>query len=88
MALEITVEPTRNEHSVIFTLNQEVVRPGTGLSYSGPESAEDNPLAKSLFEIKGVASVWMISNEIQITKNDNARWPSIKSKILETIRSS
>jgi hypothetical protein len=88
MTVEITVEPTRNEHSVIFKLNRQVVRPGTGLSYSAPETAEDNPLAKSLFEIKGVASVWMISNEIQVTKDDKARWPSIKSKILETIRSS
>ncbi len=88
MALEITFEPTRNEHSVIFTLNREVVRPGTGLSFSGPETAKDHPLAKSLFQIKGVTSIWMISNEIQITKDDNARWSAIKSRVLETIRSS
>jgi len=88
MALEITVEPTRNEHSIIFLLNRQVVRPGTGLSFSGPESAEEYPLAKSLFQIKGVASVWMISNEIQVTKDDNARWTAIKSRIMETIQSS
>lgn len=85
MALEITFEPTRNENSVIFYLNRQVVRPGTGLTFSNPETAKENPLAKQLFQIKGVASVWMISNEIQITKNDNARWSAIKSKIIETI---
>ena len=88
MTLEITVEPTRNDNSFIFILNRQVVPPGTGLSYSDPVSAKDNPLAKSLFQIKGVASLWMISNEIQVTKNDNTRWPAIKSKILETIHSS
>ena len=87
MALEITVEPTRNENSVIFILNRQVVPPGTGLSFSRPETANENPLAKSLFQIKGVASIWMISNEIQVTKNENSRWPAIKSKIMETIRS-
>lgn len=88
MALEITVEPTRNDNSVIFLLNRQVVPPGTGLSFSGSAMAEDYPLAKSLFQIKGVVSVWMISNEIQVTKNDNARWSAIKSRIIETIHSS
>ena len=88
MTLEITVEPTRNDKSFIFMWNLQVAPPGPDLSYSDPVSAKDNPLAKSLFQIKGVASLWMISNEIQVTKNDNTRWPAIKSKILETIHSS
>lgn len=82
----VTVETTRNEHSVIFKLGKTLLPPGTGNPYPNREIAQSHPLAKALFEIKGVASVWMIANEVQVTKEAQATWGAIKSKIVETIK--
>ncbi len=86
MTVEVTAEPTRNEHSVIFQLNKDLIPPGTGLSFSNAEQATDHPLAKALFQIPGVSSVWILGNDVQVTKEDAMRWGSLKSKIIETIK--
>ncbi len=86
MTLEVKTTPTRNEHSVIFELNKELIPPGTGLSFSSAEMAKSHPLANTLFQIPGVASVWILGSEVQVTKDDRARWTSIHSKVVEAIK--
>ena len=86
MSVSVTVETTRNENTVVFKLNKDLIPPGTGSSYPSREMAESNPLAKSLFEIKGVSSVWVLGNEVHVTKDDQATWGGVKSKVVETIR--
>jgi hypothetical protein len=86
MSVKVTVEPMRNEHSVSFILDKTLIPPGTGSSYPNSEKAQSNPLAKALFEIQGVSSVWVLGNEVQVTKDDQATWGAVKSKVVETIR--
>lgn len=86
MAVEIQVTPTRNPHSTSFTIDRNLIPPGTGLSYSDSGAAQSNPLAKALFAIRGVQSVWILGNEIQVTKDEKVRWGGIQSRIIETIR--
>ncbi len=87
MAVEIQVTPTRNPNSSSFTVDHNLIAPGTGLSYSDAGSAAGNPLASALFAVRGVQSVWILGNEIQVTKDEKVRWGSIQSRIIETIRS-
>ncbi|MBI4388984.1 MAG: NifU N-terminal domain-containing protein [Nitrospinae bacterium] len=87
MAVEIEVTPTRNEHSIIFKLDRRLIPPGTGLSFADAQSAESHPLARALFQVRGVVSVWILGDEIQVTKDEKARWGSVKSRIIEVIRS-
>ncbi len=86
MSVNVTVEPMRNENSVAFILDKTLIPPGTGNSYPNREKAQNNPLAKALFEIQGVSSVWVLGNEVQVTKNDEATWGAVKSKVVETIK--
>ena len=86
MSVSVTVETTRNEHSVVFKLDKDLIPPGTGSSYPDREKAQSNPLAKALFEIRGVSSVWVLGNEVHVTKEDDVTWGAIKSKVVETIR--
>ncbi len=86
MPVQVTVEPMRNENSVAFILDKTLIPPGTGNPYSNRESAQSNPLAKALFEIKGVKSIWVLGNEVQVTKDDEATWGALKGKIVETIK--
>ncbi len=86
MSLEVKATPTRNEHSVIFQLNKTLIQPGTGQSYPDARSAEGSPLASALFRIEGVQSVWILGNDVQVTKDESVRWGRINSKIIETIK--
>jgi len=86
MSVQVTVEPMRNENSVAFILDKSLIPPGTGSSYPNREKAQSNPLAKALFEIRGVNSIWILGNEVQVTKDDEATWGALKGKVVETIR--
>ena len=86
MSVQVTVEPMRNEHSVSFVLDKALIPPGTGNSYPNSGKAQSDPLAKALFEIKGVSSVWVLGNEVQVTKNDDASWGALKGRVVETIK--
>lgn len=88
MSVQVTVEPMRNKNSVSFILDKTLIPPGTGSSYPNRNSAQSNPLAKALFEIQGVSSVWLLGNEVQVTKDDRVTWGAIKGKVVETIRKS
>ncbi len=84
--LEITPEPTRNPDTVVFRVNRPLLGPGTGLSFPDAESARDHPVARALFAIRGVASVWIIGNEVTVTKDERMRWNRITSRIIETLK--
>lgn len=86
MSVNVTVEPMRNEHSVSFLLDKTLIPPGTGESYPNREKAQSNPLAKALFEIQGVSSIWILGNEVQVTKDDGASWGALKGRLVEAIR--
>ncbi len=86
MSVEIEIIATRNPNYVTFSTDQNLIPLGTGLSYSDPESAESNPLAKALFAIGGIESVWILGSGIHVTKDEKIRWSKIQSQILETIR--
>ena len=86
MTVDVTLETTRNNDSVIFKLNRELLPPGTGETYPDSDLAKDNPLASALFKIKGVLSVWIIGNEVQVSKDERVSWGRINSRIIETIK--
>ena len=86
MSVEIKISPSRNPNYVTFSTDQDLIPLGTGLTYSDPESAESNPLAKSLFAIAGVESVWILGSAIHETKDDKISWARIQSRVIETIR--
>ncbi|MDH5763631.1 MAG: NifU N-terminal domain-containing protein [Nitrospinota bacterium] len=86
MSVNVKVEPTRNEDSVVFKLNKILIPPGTGSSFPNREIAQSNPLAKALFEVRGVASVWLIGSEVQVTKDPAFSWGAVKGKVVETIK--
>lgn len=86
MTVEIEITATRNPNYVTFSLDHDLIPPGTGLSYSDAESAESNPLAKALFAISGVESIWVLGNSIHVTKAEKIRWARIQSRVIETIR--
>ncbi|MFQ5672629.1 MAG: NifU N-terminal domain-containing protein [Nitrospinales bacterium] len=87
MSVEITVIPTRTENLLTFELNRALIPPGTGLSFPNAASAESHPVARAIFQVKGVCSVWILDNAIDVTKDETARWAAVKPGVVEAIRS-
>ena len=86
MTVEIKITATRNPNYVTFSLDHDLIPPGTGRTYSDAESAEADPLAKALFEIPGIESLWVLGDSIHVTKDEKVRWTRIQSRVIETIR--
>jgi len=86
MSLKISMTPTRSENLVTFGLDRDLIPPGTGLSFASAAQAEGHPLARALFRVRGVKSVWILGRDIQVGKDPKARWASITAQVIEAIR--
>jgi Fe-S cluster biogenesis protein NfuA len=79
----IQTEPTPNPATLKFIPGRVVLGDGT-VDYRSREEAAGSPLAARLFEIEGVAGVFLGSDFISVTKGD-AEWPHIRPAILGAI---
>ena len=82
----IAAIPTRNEHSITFKVSQTLLPYGKSMSFSEPGVAALHPMAQALMAISGVASAWIMADEILVTKDCDVRWATVKPKVIETIR--
>jgi Fe-S cluster biogenesis protein NfuA len=79
----IQTEPTPNPATLKFIPGRVVLGDGT-VDYRSKEEAAGSPLATRLFEIEGVAGVFLGSDFISVTKGD-AEWAHIRPAILGAI---
>ncbi len=70
------IQETPNPNAVKFIL-KEAVSHGTSHSFDSAEKAVDDALAKSLFEIGDVVSVFYMDKMITVEKTDEADWDEI-----------
>jgi hypothetical protein len=68
-----------------FTLDRAVVE-GRSQTYRDAQAAEASPLAKKLFEIPGVASLFFMGDFITVTCRPGADWSEIAPRVEESIR--
>lgn len=81
------IQETPNPNAVKFIL-KEPVSHGTSHSFKSAESAAGDPLAKSLFEIGDVASVFYMDKMITVEKTDESDWDEILPLLAVPIRAS
>ena len=78
----IQTEPTPNPATLKFLPGEEVMgRLGTANFVKGDEAIK-SPLARKLFEIDGIAGVFLGGDFITITKDDSKDWQTLKPPIL------
>ncbi|XP_041645617.1 NFU1 iron-sulfur cluster scaffold homolog, mitochondrial [Cheilinus undulatus] len=83
--LSIQTQDTPNPRSLKFLPGKPVLGSGT-LDFPSPSSAECSSLARDLFEIEGVKSVFFGPDFITVTKTDeDVEWTDIKRHALEAI---
>ena len=83
--IEVWTEPTPNPNALKFSLNRTVTE-GRSKTYASPEAAEASPLAKTLFEIAGVKSLFFLNNFITVTRQPDADWVALARQVEERIR--
>ncbi len=79
------IQETPNPNAVKFIL-KEPVSHGTSHSFKSAADGEDNKLAKSLFDIGNVVSVFYMDKMITVEKTDDAEWDEILPELAVPIR--
>jgi NFU1 iron-sulfur cluster scaffold homolog, mitochondrial len=79
------IQETPNPNAVKFIL-REPVTSGVGRQFASSEQAETDLLAKSLFEIGNVVSVFYMDNMVTVEKEDSADWDELLPTLAVPIR--
>jgi len=80
----IQTEITPNPATLKFLPGNQVMASGTA-NFTSPEQSPQSPLALRLFEIDGVAGVFLGTDFITVTKMDGREWDTMKPMILSAI---
>jgi Fe-S cluster biogenesis protein NfuA len=79
------IQETPNPNAVKFIL-REPVSNGVALQFDSAEKAQSDPLAKSLFEVGNVVSVFYMGNMITTEKEEAADWDELLPALAVPIR--
>jgi NFU1 iron-sulfur cluster scaffold homolog, mitochondrial len=79
------IEETPNPNAVKFIL-REAVSNGVARSFSSAHLAENDPLAKSLFDVGNVVSIFYMDRMITVEKTDEADWDELLPTLAVPIR--
>jgi NFU1 iron-sulfur cluster scaffold homolog, mitochondrial len=80
----IETEGTPNPATLKFLPGRYVMEAGTA-DFASPASAARSPLATALFDLPGVARVFLGNDFITVTKTDEIAWPALKPQVLAAI---
>lgn len=80
----IEVEPTPNPNALKFICETTILNDGK-VSFKDPMECHDNPLARALFELRGVDQIHFFQNVVTISKFSFEPWDELEPKILKTL---
>ena len=80
------VDLTPNPQALKFILSENLLETETR-QYSNKEEAENDPFAKGIFEIDGVASVFYMQKFVTIEKTKDANWGQIQKPFIDFLKS-
>lgn len=82
----IQTQSTPNAHAIMFMPGREIMPGGRGTAdFPTLRSASSSPLARKLFQVNGVRSVFFGGDFVTITKDDPVDWTVLRPEIFEVI---
>lgn len=81
----IDVELTPNPHALKFLLNERLLKFETR-HYHSKEEAINDPLAKGVFELPGVLSVFYMDKFITVEKSRETQWGQIQRPLVSFLK--
>ena len=83
--LTIVVESTPNPNTIRFVINRTLIEQGSEF-YDRPPEGEKCLIARKLFEVKGIASLFFIKNFVSLTREPARPWEEVLPKVEEVLR--
>lgn len=80
------IEPTPNPNAMKFVVDQPITQGFMTHSFEEEEAAEDVPLAREIFGIDHVISVYFADRWITVTQDGEADWAELLREIADPIR--
>ncbi|EDQ90513.1 uncharacterized protein MONBRDRAFT_24367 [Monosiga brevicollis MX1] len=80
----IQTRDTPNPNSLMFYPGVDIL-PGSTLELTSAAAAHQSPLARALFRVDGVKSVFLASDFVTINKDEAAEWSTLKPNIYATM---
>jgi len=80
----IQTEATPNPSTLKFIPEQTIMGQGTA-NFNDKNTAARSPLATRLFDVEGVDSIFLGSDFITVTKEDDKDWQVLKPMVLEAL---
>ena len=85
-SVNIYIEANPNPNSLKFVTDRMLLQNNEIKDYPDPKSAIESPIALALFEFKYIERVFIMSNFITITKNEQVHWDAIKLELRNFIK--
>jgi Fe-S cluster biogenesis protein NfuA len=79
--LTVKTERTPNPNSLKYNLGRQLMSEGSNANFPNMDSAERSPLAKRIFNIKGIVSVFIGNDFVTITREENINWDDINQNM-------
>ena len=83
--MAVRYQTTPNPNAAKFVVDRTVVEGKSSKSYYSAAHAAGDPLAAALFEIDGVASIFMVEDFVTVTKTPDADWAALVPRVIDTI---
>lgn len=84
-SVNIRFQNTPNPNAGKFTADRTIVEGKASRSFYNAAQAASDPIGSALFEIEGVASVFMVEDFVTVTKSPETEWSELTPKVIATI---
>jgi hypothetical protein len=76
----VHAEPTPSPNALKFVCSVTVLERGS-LSVTRPEDAARHPVARALFEVPGVRTVFLASDFVTVTRDPAVAWEALEHRL-------
>lgn len=83
--IDVTPEPTPNPNALKFTLDRPSVE-GRSQTFRAGSDPAGSPLGARIYALDGVTNVFMVSNFVSVTKEDDVSWDELAPKVIDELR--
>lgn len=83
--MSVEFRATPNPNAGKFTVGRQVVDGNASRSFFNAQQAAGDPVAAALFELDGVASVFMVEDFVTVTKQPSAEWSDLIPRVTSTL---
>lgn len=83
--MKVRFQATPNPNAGKFVADRPLVEGKASRSFYTAEQAAAEPVAAALFDLDGVASIFMVEDFVTVTKQPDADWSSLIPRVTETM---